>query len=58
VVGYRTAPVTYRVVEYDCENCGEPFQVVDDGLASSWQRYCSGACRQAAYRERKSGDNA
>jgi hypothetical protein len=55
VVGYRTLPVTYGVVEYDCEHCRKPFQVVDSGLAASRQRFCSDACRQAAYRKRKSG---
>jgi hypothetical protein len=53
IVGHHTTLVTYNVVEYDCEHCGKPFTVVDSGLASTAQRYCTDACRQAAYRKRK-----
>ena len=34
--------------EFDCETCGEQF-----AAQRSTAKYCSGACRQEAYRERK-----
>lgn len=34
--------------EFDCETCGERF-----AAQRSTAKYCSGACRQEAYRERK-----
>ena len=34
------------VLRIDCPNCGEAFET-----KSKLQRFCSGACRQAAYRE-------
>jgi hypothetical protein len=55
---FRSSPlVTDRhvtVIERNCARCGEPFEVrsVDWGAVAR-KRYCTGACRQAAYRERK-----
>lgn len=42
----------------DCARCGEPLGVYPDGRRrphheSDSRAYCSNACRQAAYRERK-----
>ncbi|OPZ75709.1 MAG: hypothetical protein BWY80_00034 [Firmicutes bacterium ADurb.Bin456] len=41
-----TLPRTFTVI---CCHCGKPFQASSDRA-----RYCGAACKQAAYRERKS----
>jgi hypothetical protein len=51
---YRTAKAMLRdeVVEpLDCEVCGERFTPTANVTA----RYCSNACRQRAYRQRRAG---
>jgi hypothetical protein len=59
VVKYRPylVPFVSRCVERNCEQCGKPFQAIEDeDSARIPKRFCSNACRQRAYRERKRSD--
>ena len=42
---------TIRIIRTACEQCGRPFEQPDD--PGRKRRFCSAACKQAAYRARK-----
>lgn len=46
-------PTEKQQVEITCEQCGSPVPIVKGAVGTARRRFCGPACRQRAYRQRK-----